>query len=130
MSISGDSTQAVTLVNNIRSRAHLRESIGHAEPDVIPISANNAEKNNHHKECIQNANGSSNSPLIDTPKPEKAHPTNTNSTLEDTTIHPNNNSSHSNPNSSKNKKPTEIVSHAMADLTSNDNMENVTQSFV
>ena len=25
------------------------------EPDVIPISANNVEKNNHHKECIQNA---------------------------------------------------------------------------
>ena len=111
MPILGDSTQAVTLVNNVRGRK--------------------AEQNNLHKESITNANGSSNSPLIDTPKDEKAHPTNVNSVLEGTTIIPNNNSNHSNPNSCKNKKTaTEIVSHAMADLSINDNIENVTQSFV
>ena len=131
MPILGSSTQAVTLVNNVRGRAHIRESIRNAEPDGIPISVNKAEQNNLHKESIPNANGSSNLPLIDTPKDEKAHPTNGNSVLEGTTIIPNNNSNHSNPNSCKNKKtPTEIVSHAMADLTINDNMENVTQSFV
>ena len=111
--ILGDSTQAVTLVNNVMGRAH------------------KAEQNNLHKDSIPNANGSSNSPLIDTPKDEKADPTNANSVLEGTTTIPNNNSNHSNPNSCKNKKTaTEIVSHAMADLSINDNIENVTQSFV